>query len=89
MKLSESNSVTVRFHTDESDTDKGFKYSWWEVDDGSEGPTTTTTVKPEAKERFCGGMATDMDCCDSSEVGKCGYGEGDCDADVECAAHLR
>ena len=90
MTISQINSVvTVRFHTDESDTDKGFKYSWWRVVDGEEEPTANTTIRPKANERFCGGTIADMDCCKAAPDGKCGYGQGDCDADEQCAGDLR
>ena len=90
MKQSNLDSVvTVRFHTDESDTDKGFKYSWYTGGDGGEEPPTNTAVEPEANTRFCGGTISDMDCCTTALDGKCGYGQGDCDADDQCADDLR
>ena len=88
VKLSYKN-VTVRFHTDDSDTDKGFKYSWWTCVEGGQEPTASTTVKPERSERSCRGTITEMDCCETALDGQCGYGEGDCDADEQCAGDLR
>ena len=90
MTISQINSVVnVRFHTDESDTDKGFKYSLWSVVADGEEPTANTTTQPEANERFCGGTITEMDCCEAALDGQCGYGQGDCDADEQCAGDLR
>ena len=91
VKLSNKNAVvTVSFHADDSNTDKGFKYSWWTgVEGGKEPPPPSTTVKPEGSKRFCGGTITEMDCCKTALDGKCGYGEGDCDADEQCAGDLR
>ena len=80
--------VTVRFYTDDSDTDKGFNFTWWTGLPFAREPTTTT-VEPDANEIFCGGTVAEMDCCGSAQDDKCGYGQGDCDADEQCAGDLR
>merc|ERR1712037_442114 len=71
------------------DTDKGFKFSWYKGDkDGSE-EAIIKAPELEEKNKFCGGTLTEMDCCGAAGDRKCGYGQGDCDADEECAEDLR
>ena len=82
-------SGAVTFHTDSSDTDKGFKFSWYTGDKGGSEAAITTTPKPEYNDKFCGGTLTEMDCCGADLDRQCGYGQGDCDADEQCAGGLR
>ena len=82
--------MTVTFNTDASGRDKGFKFSWYTGGEGgSEAAITTTTTKPEVDNKFCGGTLTEMDCCGADLDRQCGYGQGDCDADEQCAGDLK
>ena len=99
--LSQSNSVTVVFKSDGTDTDKGFNFTWYEVPSD----TITTTTPPLGNEllienlavvgreienpEFCAGTRSDWDCCQPVTGRQCGYGRGDCDADEDCAGDLR
>merc|ERR1712173_176933 len=40
-------------------------------------------------DKFCGGTLTEMDCCGADLDRQCGYGQGDCDADEQCAGDLK
>merc|ERR1712223_188506 len=81
--------LEVTFNTDGSDTDKGFKFSWYIGDQGGSEANINDTSKPEYNKKFCGGTLTEMDCCGADQDRQCGYGQGDCDADEECAKGLR
>ena len=85
VKSNLNSNLIVKFRTDESDTDKGFKYSWWTGPD-QEVPTTNVADEPEPTS--CDGTITKMDCCKTALDEKCGYGEGDCDSDEQCAGDL-
>ena len=91
--ISETNSLKVNFKSDATDTDRGFKFSWYEGlgEETSLNIITETFNIREGEEttKFCAGTATDWDCCLSVDGGKCGYGRGDCDADDDCAGNLK
>merc|ERR1712223_2351263 len=47
---SRTDSVTVHFHSDSADTNRGFKFRWYAVEESADRPTTTpptTTPEPE------------------------------------------
>ena len=81
--------LDVTFNTDDSDTDKGFKFSWYIGEKEGSEANISDTSKPEYNKKFCGGTLTEMDCCGADQDRQCGYGQGDCDADEECAPGLR
>ena len=83
--------LSIEFKTDDSDTDKGFKISWYIGEEGGseEAITKTTTITTEENDKFCGGTLTEMDCCGADLDRQCGYGQGDCDANEQCAGDLK
>ena len=87
--IESSNSMTITFNTDGSDTDKGFKFSWYTGGEKGSEAEIITTAKPKYNNQFCGGTLTEMDCCGADLDRQCGYGQGDCDADEQCAPGLR
>ena len=82
-----SSTVRVYFKADSSGSLRGFKLVWGEI----KGPAEiSTTIPPPRPERNCKSLTssqTDLNCC--TEQNPCGYGEGDCDNDDECAGELR
>jgi hypothetical protein len=81
-RISQTPSISVNFHSDESETYGGFKLTLYEV------PSTATVPPPAATSSiFCAGGLNDLDCCTTSYP--CDYGQGDCDNDSQCAGSLR
>ena len=89
---SKTEEVTVTFKSDEIVTDRGFKLKWRKIsseDVPTEAATGCTNIGDSVIEAGgnCNGLDTDFDCC--TNQAPCGYGQGDCDTDSECAGNLR
>ena len=85
---SKTEEVTVTFKSDDIVTDRGFKLKWAKISSEDvpteDVPDGCTNI---ANSETCTGLDTDFDCC--TNQAPCGYGQGDCDTDSECAGNLR